>query len=131
MKNILLCCLLMTGLAGCMSHSIQDKNTVKSAVNIDACIKTCLKRFDSCKVDCSDSCHHCRIKSNKTSRKNYRKYVHEECVKGGFIARDLNSYRDPLQCKKVSCNCRADLDGCIQSCDGVIRKQLKAPPFCC
>lgn len=131
MKNILLCCLLITGLAGCMNHSNLTKNTVNSANKNDVCEQTCHKRFDACKVECTDNCSNCNKRSNQTSRKNYRKYVHEECVKGGFIARDLNSYRDPLQCKKVSCNCAADLDSCIQSCNGVIRKQLKAPSFCC
>jgi hypothetical protein len=42
----------------------------------------------------------------------------------------LNSYRDPLQCRKVTCNCHADYQVCIQSCSGVIHKQLRVASAC-
>ncbi len=130
MKNILLCCLLLSLLGGCANHDIYTKNATGTK-SIAVCKLSCQKQYASCAASCTNNCHNCKIKSTQTAGKNFQKYIHEECVKGGFIARDMNSYRDPLQCRKVSCNCCADLNICIQSCSGVINKQLKAAATCC
>jgi hypothetical protein len=40
------------------------------------------------------------------------------------VSRDLNSYRDPLQCRKVTCDCLADNNVCKASCRGLTPQVL-------
>jgi hypothetical protein len=44
--------------------------------------------------------------------------------------RGLKSYHDPLQCRKVTCNCPSDFITCNQGCTGVIQKKLRSVPYC-
>lgn len=44
--------------------------------------------------------------------------------------RELNSYRDPLQCRKVTCDCLSDFAICKKGCTGVIPTKLQAVPYC-
>ena len=124
MKKILLCCFFVLCMTGCARQNIP-------AGPVTACTSACHVQFSNCSALCTDNCGTCKSKSVYTAKKNFEEYVHEECVKGGFIARELNSYRDPLQCLKVSCNCCADLSVCLQACKGLIQKRLRAAPKCC
>lgn len=99
-------------------------------MEVAACKTDCLERAKACALSCKDSCAQCLRKVDKKSIRDYHAYVHEECVKEGYVARDLNSYRDPLECRKVSCACQADQHVCISACTGVIQKTLRAPPVC-
>lgn len=94
------------------------------------CLAQCNQSFKSCSTLCVNNCATCSAKANRDMIENYSEYVHEERVEGGYVMRRLKSYRDPLQCRKVSCNCSADLSICEQSCTGVIHKQLRAVPYC-
>lgn len=94
------------------------------------CLIQCKQSFNSCSKLCVNNCATCSAKANHEMIVNYSEYVHEEQVEGGYVMRRLKSYRDPLQCRKVSCNCSADLAICEQSCTGVIHKQLRAVPYC-
>jgi hypothetical protein len=122
----LCCCLLFIGLTSCVTQ----QKTVLQKQNIKQCLVMCETRFGSCKSKCTNNCSKCSASSSFTSATNYKKYVHEEQVEGGLIARGLNSYRDPLQCRKVTCNCNADLMTCTQNCTGVIQKSLRSVPDC-
>ena len=114
-------------MSACVIHRPLTMNTPQ----FKSCIASCQTRLATCGKLCKNNCPRCKANSRCHTKKHYCKYVHEERVKGGFVARELNSYRDPLKCRKVSCNCQADYSACYQSCGGVIRKQLKVAPTCC
>lgn len=97
---------------------------------IASCSLICTQHLHSCQDNCTNNCPACSQDSSYTSLTQYLKYVQEKQIQGGFITRGLNSYRDPLQCRKVSCNCAADYITCKQGCTGVIHKKLRAVPYC-
>jgi hypothetical protein len=111
---------------GCAAH-VKEPSTRS---NMAACARSCEQRADTCEKFCRNSCQQCRDLSLQRAAQHYSQYVHEELVEGGAILRNLNSYQNPLQCRKTTCNCRADYRVCIQSCGGVIRKSLQAAPVC-
>jgi hypothetical protein len=94
------------------------------------CQANCLQKLAICKKVCVDSCVNCLNKGYRKSVKHYSRYVGEKIIQGGMVTRDLNSYRDPLQCRKVTCSCSADYYACSQVCGGVIRKQLRPATGC-
>lgn len=106
------------------THSISNKSSV------DQCKAICVKRFERCTHHCVDNCKNCTIKAYSESQENYQQYVQEQQVLGQSIDRVLNSYRDPLQCRKITCDCVEDLNSCRQGCTGLIRKQLQAVTHC-
>lgn len=122
----LICCALLLVLSGCAT---QQPGMVKSK-EIGQCMQLCEQRFDSCKLQCFNNCPRCSLIAAEEAEKNYRQYVHDKQVQGGYVSRGLNSYRDPLQCRKVTCNCTSDLLTCKQNCTGVIQKRLQAVPYC-
>jgi hypothetical protein len=124
--SVVLCTLLT--IAGCVSvkHSIApDQEQFKS------CKAYCLEQLNQCAHVCGNSCHHCVVSQTVTVSKKYRRYVHQQTVQGGVIARDLKSYRDPLQCRKTTCDCPADYRQCTQTCTGILYKRLQVAPTCC
>lgn len=120
----LVCFLALLGLVACA-----PKNSLRGQ-ELAQCQMTCMKHFEFCKQNCVDNCPTCSWKSTQSSKINFSKYVNEQKIEGKRVMRELNSYRDPLQCRKVTCNCMADLMACKQSCFGVIRKRLQAVPNC-
>jgi hypothetical protein len=122
----LICSVLLLSNLGCMN---QHANITKSS-DPKQCLAQCTQRFESCKTLCVNNCAVCSAKANQNMVENYSEYVHEEQVEGGYVMRGLKSYRDPLQCRKVTCNCYADLITCEQNCTGIIHKQLRAVPYC-
>lgn len=119
-----LCCVILLGFLGCAS-----KNVLRGQ-NLAQCQMTCAKHFEFCSQNCVDNCPTCSWKSGQSAAANFSKYVNEQKVQGKKVMRELNSYRDPLQCRKVTCDCVADLMACKQSCSGVIHKRLQAIPNC-
>jgi hypothetical protein len=118
--------LLCFCLLGCGGY---HQSVVKQE-QVGQCNGICMQRYDLCRDNCVDNCHNCTVKAHMRSRHDYLKYLREHAIEGKIVARELNSYRDPLQCRKVTCQCVADLDVCRQSCTGIIRKQLKAVSHC-
>lgn len=98
--------------------------------NFMVCKASCDKRLNACTKLCRNNCPQCLAAASQSTARTYAHYVHEQYVKGGFIALQLNSFRDPLQCRKTTCNCRADYQICMQSCGGVISKRLQHVPLC-
>lgn len=94
------------------------------------CKASCDKKVNKCNRLCRNNCEQCRSKVFSSTVKSYRMYVHEQRVQGFRVARELNSYRDPLQCRKITCSCPADYQVCMQSCGGVIYKQLRVASVC-
>ncbi len=95
------------------------------------CQKSCQERFKQCSEICDNSCYKCSAAASCSATRNYNRYKQEQYVQGGIIARELKSYRDPLQCRKTTCNCWADYNVCAQSCRGLIHKRLQVGPACC
>lgn len=118
----MLCCLM---LVSCKTHVIY---TSKSKANIAACQQTCEIKASACRQTCRNNCQRCCGSSTQTTIKTYKRYKHEVCVKGDFLTLQLNSFRDPLQCRKTTCDCRADYQVCMQACSGMIYKSLR--PVC-
>ena len=113
-----------------LSSCVAQNRSGLGPAQLKQCTLSCTQRFDECKRNCVDSCLNCSLSSFHSATANYSKYVRERQIEGKNIARRLKSYRDPLQCRKVSCNCYADLMTCEQNCTGVIHKQLRAVPYC-
>lgn len=121
----LLFCFIGITLVGC---TMQPHAVIRS--DTKQCLAQCTQRFELCNTSCSNNCALCQAEAKYSTIKNYAKYVHEEQVEGGYVTRGLKSYRDPLQCRKVTCSCGTDLMTCEQNCTGIIRKQLRTVPYC-
>lgn len=118
------CMFLLLGLCSCTAnHTIRGQELAQ-------CNMICVQHFEFCKQNCVNNCSNCSWAAKQKAAANFTKYVHERKMQGKKVMRELNSYRDPLQCRKVTCNCMADLMICKQSCSGVIPKRLQAVPNC-
>lgn len=115
-------------LSGCASQAAFHAATKKSN---ECKISSCLPRYNTCMQQCKDSCRTCHQSSQQSASRHYFRYKHEHHVTGEFIGRELKSYRDQLQCRKVSCNCIDDYSVCAQSCEGEIHKRLQVSSICC
>lgn len=120
-----LMCFLMFGLSNCTIHTNSQK-----AQEVAQCSRTCVQNLEICKKKCVDNCPNCTLKANLSAVRHYAQYVNEKKIEGELITRELKSYRDPLQCRKITCNCAADFNVCTQNCTGVIQKQLRIVPKC-
>jgi hypothetical protein len=121
----LTCCLAFLGISACDPQY----NLVKSK-EISSCKIFCLKQQESCQQRCVDNCPKCYHAATDSAANGFFKYTNVKQVEGGYINRRLISYRDPLQCRKVSCNCTADFLTCNQGCTGIIEKRLQSLPYC-
>lgn len=117
--------LLFVCLGSCTHHVI---GTLKQSYPM--CEAVCKQRLSRCHELCRNNCFQCGAFTKQSTCKAYRHYQHEEYVKGGEISRELNAYRDPLQCRKVTCDCKADYRICMQASKGAISKQLRSVPLC-
>ncbi|CAM3084226.1 acyltransferase [Legionella steigerwaltii] len=119
-------CTIILGLCGCQALK---QNELKAQAEA-RCNMTCMQHFEFCRQSCVDNCPNCSYKAQRMAEKNYAKYVYERRVEGKKVMRELNSYRDPLQCRKVTCDCVLDLAICKKGCAGIIPKELQAVPYC-
>ncbi|MBA2650103.1 MAG: acyltransferase [Legionella sp.] len=117
--------LLVTCIGSCNIHQSDEQ-----ALNLAHCQMHCRENLELCHATCSNHCAHCENSAAASAACGYDQYLQEIEVQGGIIARELNSYRDPLQCRKITCNCSADFNLCSQGCTGIIQKQLRAKPYC-
>ena len=120
-------CFAVMVLAGCASQQA----SVKRANDRVICQKGCEQQYKICSQVCHNNCKDCNQSSALGTACNYKKYTHEQQIQGGVIARELNSFSDPLQCRKISCDCSADYTVCAESCKGLIHKRLQTAPLCC
>lgn len=109
----------------------QNQRTMIKRMEQASCKMTCQKRFKICQQACHDNCQTCAMEVQKTVNRSYAQYRHEAYIQGGIDSRELNSFKDPLQCRKTSCDCRADNEVCVQSCTGIIHKNMRVPSACC
>jgi hypothetical protein len=94
------------------------------------CLNACQAKLVHCKQVCIDNCAICTKKSSLKTFKRYEQYIHEQKIQGKMVARELQAYRDPLECRKVTCHCQADYQVCMQSHAGFIHKNLQVVPAC-
>ena len=113
-------------LLSCMNQAMTIKHVQSSS-----CKMQCLKQRHTCQQICHNDCYTCFKEVQKTVKRSYDQYIREVKTQGGVIARDLNSFKDPLQCRKTSCDCSADFEVCAQSCKGLIHKNMRVPSACC
>lgn len=111
-----LCCLLIVA---CLPLSSQEK---ARRVN---CQAACQCKAKLCAKTCRNNCQQCCAYSTHTTKKMYLRYKQEVCVKGDFLTLQLNSFRDPLQCRKTTCDCQMDFKVCMQACSGMVYKNLE------
>lgn len=124
LTSIFFSLILLTGCTNFFFHPVNK-------VPIYSCKVQCLKQLKHCEQVCDNSCGMCVALGKQRVVKNYRHYLQQQIIQGKEVPRDLKSYRDPLQCRKISCNCVADLEQCIQFCTGAIHKRLQVAPTCC
>lgn len=119
-------CVVLLSLLGCQG---MRQNVLKERA-VAQCNMTCMQHFEFCRKNCINNCPACSTASQTSAANDFEKYVHERKAEGKKVMRELNSYRDPLQCRKVTCDCLSDLTVCKQSCAGVIPKKLQTVPNC-
>ncbi len=83
------------------------------------CLSICQQYFNQCTINCRNNCKDCTAESKAKAAEHFRYYLHEQYVQGVAVTRNLQSYRDPLQCRKVTCNCAADIKNCRQGCSNL------------
>jgi len=111
-------------LVGCTTYN----HVVEQAHTLHVCRLACAQQIKVCGDVCHNDDRDCEISAKNSTTKHYCEYKHEQYVKGGVVARELKSYRDPLQCRKITCDCWADYRVCMESCTGTIHKRLQAAP---
>jgi hypothetical protein len=115
---------MLTLLISCSTyeHMTQHARTVK------ACRLICSERLKQCTNTCRNNERNCTTLAQAEAAVHFNQYKHERCVEGEIVALQLQSYRDPLQCRKITCACQADYSVCVQSCTGTIHKRLQVVP---
>lgn len=113
-------------LVACTNQALMTKHAERLS-----CKMACQQRLKRCQQICRDDCYTCFKEVQKTVNRSYDQYIHELKTQGGVNSRELNSFKDPLQCRKTSCDCSADYEVCAQSCTGLIHKNMKVPSACC
>ncbi len=108
---------------------------LSSCVNLNyknnaRCIQLCHAQQKLCASRCQNNCTDCNYQNCRDINRGFRQYWNEKKLTGSDVTRELNSYEDPLQCSKISCDCMADYDACQQSCKGHIDKHLMVPSVC-
>ncbi len=121
LSRIVLCCVIF--ITGCTGY-------MKQAHERAVCKQSCQIRLLQCNKACINNCPHCCLSANQRTARSYQHYLHQQDVQGIQDMRELNSYRDPLQCRKTNCDCPTDYRTCIQTCTGKIPKRLQKAPVC-
>ena len=118
---------VLLGLVACVSTA----NLAQTRHVRQVCEQRCDKRAAQCQGMCQDDCQTCTEQAKVQTQKYYKRYVHGRCVEGKTIILRLQSYHDPLQCLKKTCNCADDYRVCMAACSGSIHKRLQHEITCC
>lgn len=95
-----------------------------------ACVVKCEKQRVVCQELCRSSDKDCELSAHRQAQEEYLAYVHRKKVEGAEIMRDLQSFYDPLQCSKTSCDCRSDFEVCYQMCGGKVKHEKRCIANC-
>ena len=110
-------------ISGCSAY-VQHERHIK------ACHSSCKTKMVKCEQMCHNNCPECTMLADTEAAVHFNQYQHQQCVQGSIAALELQSFRDPLQCRKPTCDCKADYQVCYQGCLGKIHKRLKVVPPC-
>lgn len=122
----LFACILLLSCISCSTYqSIREH-----AAEIKSCKLSCIERLKTCANTCRNNCNNCTSLDNAAAAVHFNQYKRQQILQGQIVALELQSYKDPLQCRKTTCNCREDYGVCIQSCNGQIRKRLQVVAPC-
>lgn len=119
-------CFFFVSLVSCASY----EGAVKRSQDLASCKITCQQRLQQCSQVCHNDHRQCNTAAYQNAVKQYNNYINEQDTKGEKVVLQLKSFRDPLQCLKITCECSADYLVCKQSCTGKIRKRLQVVPAC-
>lgn len=115
--------ILLLLLTSCSSY-------VQHARALKACKWQCTVTKQRCNQSCKNNCQNCTALANAETAVHFNQYKRQQNIQGSIVALELQSFRDPLQCRKPTCDCTADFSVCLQSCQGKIRKRLKVVKPC-
>lgn len=107
---------IMTFIVLCLGACVKTHDSATSRLNPGVCRSECLSILQACQAICKNNRPACERLSDVSVTRHYQQYVHQQTVQGGIIARELNAYRDPLQCRKPTCDCVADYHQCKRIC---------------
>jgi hypothetical protein len=125
-SRVILCCITLM-LFSCSAY----KNFMEIQHAKAECHHTCQDKLSKCLVVCHNNKRDCSVSAHLHAGRQYGKYLNEQSIQGKDQILELNSFRDPLQCQKTTCECLADARVCRQFCDGKIRKRFQVvPPPC-
>ena len=109
--------LLLSMLIACAHQPGADRRSGE----IRACKINCQIKARACTRLCRNNCRSCAFFAHQKAAHSYCQFEHEQIVQGGIISRELNSYRDPLQCRKITCDCITDYRACAKTCTMPLR----------
>lgn len=115
---------LLLVLAGCKTYQGFSLNNQV----LLACQKACWASQKICQTQCQNNIDNCESAASQNTKKMFCRYKHEQYIQGNIVARELKSYRDPLQCRKITCDCWADYRVCRAACTPIIHKRLQTLP---
>jgi hypothetical protein len=130
MKKLFLKLIVVSSMLWFCGCSVKTVQTLSSS-SIKVCKMQCQEQFVQCQKVCDDACQSCEAQATEETKKRYEHYQEEKCLQGKAIVRRLQSYRDPLQCLKSSCDCNADRRVCVEACSGDIQKRVQVAEVCC
>lgn len=111
---------LILSSCGYYSQYVDKERQLKS------CHLQCNMNLDICNKQCRNNEHKCEVMANMQAALRFKEYKKREITQGQIVNEELQSFKDPLQCRKVTCSCQEDFRVCKQSCTGKIYKHLKA-----
>lgn len=88
------------------------------------CHLQCNAGLDKCKTSCRNNLQECEVLSSMQAGLRFKKYKMRQINQGIIVNEELQSFKDPLQCRKVTCSCLEDFRVCKQACRGKIYKYL-------
>lgn len=89
------------------------------------CDAGCRAALTTCNQECQNSCQLCKKHTQRMTDRRYRIYVARQKAQGLPVIQMRDAYKDPLRCKKVTCDCASDYDICKQLCTGKVTPVLK------
>lgn len=122
--------IIFFGIILLLSNCAHYNHYVKTQQEGKVCRQACHEKQRVCQRSCYNNCPLCCAKQNSDTQISYDRYKHQQIIQGQAIIRQLKSYRDPLQCSKISCDCVSDHATCLQSCTKKTPKQLQLSPSC-
>jgi hypothetical protein len=115
--------LLCIGLISACSY-MQNQQQLFAQRKISAA--HCDQRYQYCQKTCDDNLNLCRTKSDARAARHFARYQQQQNVKGQIVMEEVQAFREPLACRKMTCDCDQDKMMCQQAYRGSIYKRLQS-----